>query len=86
MNDTILQPYLLKIDKSFQKIDSSLPTDTIDQQQKRSRILIDLSREIDRGEKLLRARTDMTSIRREVLQKVYDHMQKRTVELINKTH
>ena len=48
-------------------------------------VLTDLSREIDRADKLLKARTDISSIRRDILQKVYQHMQRRTNELIIKT-
>ena len=85
MNATILQPYLLKIDKSFIKIDNALPNVSTNDRSDRLRVLTDLSREIDRAEKLLKARTDISSIRRDILQKVYQHMQRRTNELIIKT-
>jgi hypothetical protein len=85
MNATILQPYLLKIDKSFIKIDNVLPNVSTNDRSDRLRVLTDLSREIDRAEKLLKARTDISSIRRDILQKVYQHMQRRTNELIIKT-
>ena len=85
MNATILQPYLLKIDKSFIKIDNALPNVSTNDRSDRLRVLADLSREIDRAEKLLKARTDISSIRRDILQKVYQHMQRRTNELIIKT-
>lgn len=85
MNATILQPYLLKIDKSFIKIDRALPNVSPNDRTDRLRVLTDLSREIDRADKLLKARTDISSIRRDILQKVYQHMQRRTNELIIKT-
>ena len=85
MNATILQPYLLKIDKSFIKIDRALPSISPNDRADRLRVLTDLSREIDRADKLLKARTDISSIRRDILQKVYQHMQRRTNELIIKT-
>lgn len=85
MNATILQSYLIKIDKSFIKIDSALPNVSTNDRSDRLRVLTDLSREIDRADKLLRIRTDISSIRRDILQKVYQHMQKRTSELIMKT-
>jgi cell division FtsZ-interacting protein ZapD len=85
MNTTILQPYLLKIDKSFIKIDNALPNVSTNDRSDRLRVLTDLLREIDRAEKLLKARTDISSIRRDILQKVYQHMQRRTNELIIKT-
>ena len=85
MNASILQPYLLKIDKSFMKIDNALWNVNTTDRSERLRVLTDLSREIDRADKLLKARTDISSIRRDILQKVYQHMQRRTNELIIKT-
>jgi hypothetical protein len=85
MNASILQPYLLKIDKSFMKIDNALWNVNTSDRSERLRVLTDLSREIDRADKLLKARTDISSIRRDILQKVYQHMQRRTNELIIKT-
>ena len=85
MNASILQPYLLKIDKSFMKIDNALWNVNTNDRSERLRVLTDLSREIDRADKLLKARTDISSIRRDILQKVYQHMQRRTNELIIKT-
>ena len=85
MNASILQRYLLKIDKSFMKIDNALWNVNTNDRSERLRVLTDLSREIDRADKLLKARTDISSIRRDILQKVYQHMQRRTNELIIKT-
>lgn len=85
MNTTILQSYLIKLDKSFIKIDNALPNGNINDRSERLRVLTDLLREIDRADKLLKARTDISNIRRDVLQKVYQHMQRRTNELIIKT-
>lgn len=85
MNATILQPYLLKIDKSFTKIDNAFPNVSTSDRIERLRVLTDLAREIDRADKLLKARTDISGIRRDILQKVYQHMQRRTNELIIKT-
>lgn len=83
--DSLLSPYMQRVDASFQKIDASLPYASQEDKAYRLQVLGKLQKDLDQSLISLTRRTDISSVRVEVLSRMYEYMLSRTQTLIEKT-
>lgn len=83
--DSLLSPYIQRVDASFQKIDASLPYASQEDKAYRLQVLGKLQKDLDQSLVSLTRRTDISSVRVEVLSRMYEYMLSRTQTLIEKT-
>lgn len=83
--DSLLSPYIQRVDASFQKIDASLPYATQEDRAYRLQVLSKLQKDLAQSLTSLEKRSDVSSVRIEVLSRMYEYMLNRTQTLIEKT-
>lgn len=84
--DSLLSPYIQRVDASFQKIDASLPYATQEDRAYRLQVLNKLQKDLEQSLTTLSRRgAEIPSVRTEVLSRMYEYMLNRTQTLIEKT-